>query len=68
MKQIALYVCERCGTQFANKLDAQNCENNHKVPVGIKRANYVSIGIDKTGYPNRINVAFSDGSELYYKR
>lgn len=68
MKQITLYVCKHCGYQYANKLDAQNCEKNHKVPVSIKKANYTSIGVDKTGYPSKVNIVFSDGSELYYKR
>lgn len=68
MIQVTQYVCECCGTQYANKLDAQNCEKNHKIPLSIKRSNYHNIGVDKTGYPNRVDIAFSDGSVITYKR
>lgn len=68
MKQIVLYTCEHCGYQYANKLDAQKCEKNHKIPVGVKNAKYTCIGVDETGYPIRVTIVFSDGSERCYKR
>lgn len=68
MKQITLYACEHCGYQYANKLDAQNCEKNHKTPISIKRSNYQNIGVDKTGYPSKVDIVFLDGSTITYKR
>lgn len=68
MKQIALYVCEHCGTQYAEKADAQKCEKNHKQPKEVGGCRYLSIKIDASGYPSTINIMFEDGSMRQYKR
>lgn len=68
MKQISLYVCEKCGTQYAEKTDAQKCEKNHKHPKEIDGCRYLSIGNDSSGYPCTINIKFDDGSVRIFKR
>ena len=68
MKEVKHYICEVCGTEYNEKLKATNCEKSHKKPIEITRANYVSVSNDRTGYPMRITVKMSDGSEHTYKR
>ena len=68
MKKVKHYICEICGTEYNDKVKAQNCEKGHKRPVEIVKAGYVSINNDKTGYPLNITVKMSDGSVHIYKR
>lgn len=68
MKQIALYVCEHCGTQYSDKAEAQRCEKNHKHPKEIRKCRYHAIRNDASGYPSTIIVTFEDGSECQFKR
>jgi hypothetical protein len=68
MKEVKHYICEMCGTEYNDKIKAQQCENGHKKPVEIIKASYVSITNDNTGYPMRITVKMSDGSEQIYRK
>lgn len=68
MKKIELYVCEKCETQYKYAASAAMCEENHKPPVSISKARYISYGSDKTGYPTSITVKFDDDKELIYRR
>ena len=52
MKQIKRYVCETCGTEFAD----------------VVRCRYNSIRVNVTGYPQTITVKMTDGEEILYKR
>lgn len=64
MKEQKLYVCEQCGTQFKDKEKALKCEKGHKMPKLIRDARY-HAGCD---YPDRVEVAFADGTRCWYKR
>lgn len=68
MKEVKHYICEICGAEYNDESKAQVCEKGHKKPVEIVKAGYVSIDNNKTGYPIRITVKMSDGSEHTYKR
>lgn len=68
MKQVNLYQCETCGTQYADKQMAAFCEENHKMPVTFEATKYISIKNDKSGYPVVITVKFTDGMYLKYKK
>ena len=68
MKEVKHYICEICGTEYSDKSKAQGCEKGHRKPVEITKASYVSISNDRTGYPMRITVKMSDGSEHIYRR
>lgn len=64
MKEQKLYVCEYCGTQYKEKEKALACEGKHKKATGIKDTRS-HAGAD---YPDRVEVAFSDGTSQWYKR
>ena len=68
MKEQKLYVCEYCGTQYKNKDNALTCEARHHPPVKIINAAYHAAKSVDDGYPDRIEVKFSDGKTIWYKR
>ena len=68
MKQISLYVCEVCGTQFKDKMMAKNCESSHKVPTKISGCKYLPKSQNEKGYPQNISVLFEDGEVVKYHR
>ncbi len=68
MKQISLYQCEICGTQYKSKTDAQTCEKNHKKLIDLEALKYVPYKNDKSGYPITITVKFEDGKFITYKK
>ena len=35
MKELKLYACEHCGTQYKNKAEAEKCETSHKTKLKI---------------------------------
>ena len=64
MKELKLFVCEYCGTQYKDKEKAKECEKVHKVANGINNASYHANG----DYPDRVEVHFTDGKSIWYKR
>lgn len=64
MKEQKLYVCELCGTQYKDKDKALECEEVHKVIGKIKNVSYHANG----DYPDRVEISFSDGKRIWYKR
>lgn len=68
MKEIKQYKCDYCGTVYSEKDRAERCEKNHKHIAKVVSIHYLSQSIDATGYPNKIIVEFSDGSEKTYVR
>lgn len=68
MKELKLYVCETCHTQYADKRAAQECEELHRRPQKITGCRYRPIKDDATGYPQTITVRMNDGKSVTYQR
>jgi len=71
MKEIRHWICEMCGTQFADKCDALKCESGHKKDLTIVGARYLPITVDATGLPTTITVEYQDRKttkRVTYKR
>lgn len=64
MKELKLFVCEHCGTQYKEKEKAKECEKKHTIPMEIKDSRYHSM----SQYPDKVEVKFTDGSTCWYKR
>ena len=67
MKTITQYKCGVCGTVYAEKRKCEACESGHKKPVKIIARQYQAIGINGSGFPDKITVATKDGKEAMYK-
>lgn len=69
MKEIKLYQCEICGTQYKDKLKAKDCEKSHIKPVGIMgmKFNPMNCG-SEDGFPVKITVTFENGACVDYRR
>lgn len=68
MKEVKQYICESCGTQYADKSKATECEKNHKSVVNILYERFLPKKNDASGYPISITVKMMDGKEVVYKR
>ena len=67
MKIINQYKCEVCGTTYTDKKKCEACESGHKKPTKITNRRYRAIGINASGFPDKITVAIKDGEEAVYK-
>lgn len=68
MREQKLYICEKCGTQYKEKDKAVRCEKMHKSHVKINNAAYHACKCEADGYPDRVEIEFSDGSKKWYKK
>lgn len=68
MKEVNLYQCEICGTQYSSSKAAQDCEKSHKTIESIESAKYRSVGYNQDGYPDKISVKFTDNETIIYHR
>ena len=68
MREIQQYLCEHCGTLYADKMKAQECERNHKSAINILYQRFLPKKNDASGYPISITVKMEDGKEVVYKR
>ena len=68
MKEKILFECELCHTQYAAKIDAQSCENNHKRVMSVDTERFLSEKQDATGYPIDVMLVMSDGRKIKYTR
>lgn len=67
MKNLTLYVCEVCGTQYKDKSECGRCEKGHKAGFTITGARYLPYTQDETGMPVTIDVT-ANGKVYRYKR
>lgn len=67
MKERTLYYCDYCGTAYASKIDAIECEKFHKTPKRIIRKDCV-FKPKKVGpaWPYRIRVKDDLGNTCSY--
>lgn len=68
MKEITLYCCEVCGTQYKDRNKAAECEKSHRRPVKIVAKKYHPIEMRQGDYPFSVEVLFDDGKKIIYKR
>ena len=68
MKKIQLFVCEGCGTQYADEKEAIKCEKSHHKPKSFAEWTFKPYKIDSSGYPIHITVKFDDGNTITYHR
>ena len=66
MKEIKQYKCEHCGTIYADKDRALECEKGHKSATKIVSVHYAPY-IHNTSYPDKTLVEFNDGTTKEYK-
>lgn len=71
MKKVEHYICDVCGTEYAEMAKCEKCEKLHRHPVKITKARYIPFTQDATGFPVTIEVEFKDGKStrtVTYKR
>lgn len=56
MKEIKLYQCGICHTQYREKSECVNCEKNHKTDLEIIEQRHRPNRDDRSGFPIRIIV------------
>lgn len=66
MKELKLYQCEICGTQYKSQKIAEECEAYHNIPIRVEAIKYRSIN-GNGKYPDYVSVTFNDGSSKRYK-
>ena len=67
MKEKRIFVCEICGTDYADKENAKNCESGHKTKLTIKNMKYVAMSRNGSGFPVTIDIMSEDGTVKKYK-
>ena len=67
MKQVNLFVCEVCGTQYKEKQKCRDCEKSHVRPVQITGEKYMPK-LCNGEYPVHISVRMTDGKTITYRR
>jgi hypothetical protein len=54
MKEVKLYQCEVCGTQYIDKKDAEECEEFHAKGLEIDRLYYSGMNDTAEKFPHKI--------------
>jgi hypothetical protein len=68
MKELKLYQCELCGTQYASEKFAKDCEESHRIIKEAKPYKYRSLKSNPDGFPDSVIVEFDNGRQIIYKR
>lgn len=68
MKEMTLWKCDICGTEYKEKLKCQKCEASHKKKDKIVSMRHLPYTSDASGYPDKITVEFEDGIKKIYSR
>ena len=68
MKELKLYQCELCGTQYADRNQAKKCEEYHAKDIEIVKCIYCGMNKCEDRFPVHIWVQSKDGREAMYRR
>lgn len=68
MKELKLYQCEICNTQYKSEKMAIDCEKTHKRIKKVDPLKYRSFNSSKDGIPDTINVTFDNDKVVRYSR
>lgn len=66
MKELKQYVCEKCGTVYADKNACQECEKQHATPVKIVGSKHYSKKVCSV-YPYKLIIEFDNGRNRTYE-
>lgn len=64
MKELKLYMCEICNTQFKEKASAMNCEKSHRKFMQIVGHRFTK----GTEYPHSVTIEFENGKKVRYDK
>ena len=67
MKELKLYQCEICGTEYKDKIQAEVCEKNHVKTIEIVECKYVRKALREDGFPAYITVRSEEGKKKTYR-
>lgn len=68
MKEMTLWKCDICGTEYKEKLKCKKCEALHKKAGKIVSMRHLPFTSDASGYPDKITVEFEDGIKKVYSK
>nr|DAT11587.1 MAG TPA: C2H2 type zinc-finger protein [Caudoviricetes sp.] len=68
MKELKLYQCEICGTKYAEKSKARECEKYHAKDLEITTRDYRGMNEGSGKFPVKIWVRSKDGTDVMYRR
>nr|DAS60465.1 MAG TPA: C2H2 type zinc-finger protein [Caudoviricetes sp.] len=67
MKELKLYQCELCKTQYADKEEAKRCEQYHVRGLEIDCCSYRGMNETSEKFPVKIWVKSKNGEERMYR-
>lgn len=67
MKELKLYQCELCKTQYADKNEAKKCEEYHARDFKIDSLLYKGMNETSEKFPVKIWVKSKNGEERMYR-
>lgn len=67
MKVVNQYKCDHCGTLYKDKNLCEQCENQHRTPNKIVKAEHKPMNVC-TEYPWSIQIEFDNGAIVSYER
>lgn len=67
MKAMQRYICETCGTVYADKVKARECGKGHHALERIARVRYAAVHSD-SGCPQTLEILMADGKTAVYRR
>ena len=68
MKNVTLWKCDICGTEYRDKKKCEKCETGRMKNGKIVKMRHLPYTSDQSGYPDKITVKFEDGVEKMYSR
>lgn len=66
MKEVKLFQCEVCGTQYIDKKDAEKCEEFHAKGLEIDRLYYKGMNETVQKFPDKILIKAKNGETKMY--
>ena len=67
MKEVKLYQCEVCGTQYIDKENAKKCEKFHAKDLEIDRLYHRGMNETTDNFPVKILIKAKNGKTRLYR-
>lgn len=68
MKELKIYQCEHCRTQYQDKEQCVECECFHDTELEIEAKHYQNIKCSQNPFPIRIVIVNKNGRVASYRR